>query len=90
MDNRAVLTDYVRRMTGALMMADVKAVVISPGSRSTPLAYAFASTEDLDVYMQVDERWRHTLRCRSRERLQVSLSSYYARLVLQHRTIIQQ
>ena len=56
MDNRTVLTDYVRRMTAALMMADVKAVVISPGSRSTPLAYAFASTEGLDVYMQVDER----------------------------------
>jgi 2-succinyl-5-enolpyruvyl-6-hydroxy-3-cyclohexene-1-carboxylate synthase len=56
MDNRTVLTDYVRRMTVALMMAGVKAVVISPGSRSTPLAYAFASTNGLDVYMQVDER----------------------------------
>lgn len=56
MDNRTVLTDYVRRMTAALMMADVKTVVISPGSRSTPLAYAFASTKGIDVYMQVDER----------------------------------
>lgn len=56
MDNRTVLTDYVRRVTAALMMADVKTVVISPGSRSTPLAYAFASTKGLDVYMQVDER----------------------------------
>lgn len=56
MDNCEVLTDYVRRMTGALMTAGVKAVVISPGSRSTPLAYAFASTDELDVYMQVDER----------------------------------
>ncbi|MEK5037498.1 2-succinyl-5-enolpyruvyl-6-hydroxy-3-cyclohexene-1-carboxylic-acid synthase [Sporosarcina sp. FSL K6-3457] len=56
MDNREVLTDYVRRMTGALMNAGVTTVVISPGSRSTPLAYAFASTENLDVYMQVDER----------------------------------
>ncbi len=56
MDNRAILTDYVRRMTSALMQQGVKAVVISPGSRSTPLAYAFASTEGLDVYMQVDER----------------------------------
>lgn len=56
MDNRTVLTDYVRRMTAALMIADVKTVVISPGSRSTPLAYAFASTKGLDVYMQVDER----------------------------------
>ncbi|MCG7335980.1 2-succinyl-5-enolpyruvyl-6-hydroxy-3-cyclohexene-1-carboxylic-acid synthase [Sporosarcina sp. ACRSM] len=56
MDNRIVLTDYVRRMTGALMQAGVKSVVISPGSRSTPLAYAFASTDNLNVYMQIDER----------------------------------
>ena len=56
MDNRSILTDYVRRMTGALMNAGVTTVVISPGSRSTPLAYAFASTDNLDVYMQVDER----------------------------------
>jgi 2-succinyl-5-enolpyruvyl-6-hydroxy-3-cyclohexene-1-carboxylate synthase len=34
----------------------VKSVVISPGSRSTPLAYAFASTKSLNVYIQVDER----------------------------------
>lgn len=56
MDNRTVLTDYVRRMTSALMTADVKSAVISPGSRSTPLAYAFASTDELNVHMQVDER----------------------------------
>ncbi|HJF31693.1 MAG TPA: 2-succinyl-5-enolpyruvyl-6-hydroxy-3-cyclohexene-1-carboxylic-acid synthase [Sporosarcina psychrophila] len=56
MDNRTALTDYVRRITDGLMKADVKAAVISPGSRSTPLAYAFASTKELDVYMQVDER----------------------------------
>ncbi|WP_342505805.1 2-succinyl-5-enolpyruvyl-6-hydroxy-3-cyclohexene-1-carboxylic-acid synthase [Sporosarcina sp. FSL K6-2383] len=56
MDNRSVLTDYVRRMTGALMNAGVKEAVVSPGSRSTPLAYALASTDNLDVYMQVDER----------------------------------
>ena len=50
------LTNYVRRMTSALMNAGVKAVVISPGSRSTPLAYAFATTKELDVYTQIDER----------------------------------
>jgi 2-succinyl-5-enolpyruvyl-6-hydroxy-3-cyclohexene-1-carboxylate synthase len=50
------LTNFVRRMTGALMKAGVKSVVISPGSRSTPLAYAFASTKSLNVYIQVDER----------------------------------
>lgn len=43
-------------MTSALMNAGVKAVVISPGSRSTPLAYAFATTKELDVYTQIDER----------------------------------
>ena len=56
MANKQYLTNYVRRMTSALMNAGVKKVVISPGSRSTPLAYAFASTKELDVYMQIDER----------------------------------
>ncbi len=56
MANKKYLTDYVRRITGSLINAGVKKVVISPGSRSTPLAYAFASTEELDVYMQIDER----------------------------------
>ncbi|WP_172371820.1 2-succinyl-5-enolpyruvyl-6-hydroxy-3-cyclohexene-1-carboxylic-acid synthase [Sporosarcina jiandibaonis] len=56
MGDKKSLTNYVRRMTSALMNAGVKSVVISPGSRSTPLAYAFATTKSLDVYMQVDER----------------------------------
>jgi 2-succinyl-5-enolpyruvyl-6-hydroxy-3-cyclohexene-1-carboxylate synthase len=56
MGNKTSLTNYVRRMTSALMKAGVKSVVISPGSRSTPLAYAFASTKSLNVYIQVDER----------------------------------
>jgi 2-succinyl-5-enolpyruvyl-6-hydroxy-3-cyclohexene-1-carboxylate synthase len=56
MGNKTSLTNFVRRMTGALMKAGVKSVVISPGSRSTPLAYAFASTKSLNVYIQVDER----------------------------------
>lgn len=56
MANKKYLTDYVRRMTGSLINAGVKKVVISPGSRSTPLAYAFASTKELEVYMQIDER----------------------------------
>ena len=56
MTNKKVLTNYVRRMTSALVNAGVKAVVISPGSRSTPLAYAFASTKGLRVYTQIDER----------------------------------
>lgn len=56
MANKQVLTNYVRRMTSALIHAGVKSVVISPGSRSTPLAYAFASSEELTMYRQIDER----------------------------------
>ncbi|MDN4607799.1 2-succinyl-5-enolpyruvyl-6-hydroxy-3-cyclohexene-1-carboxylic-acid synthase [Sporosarcina highlanderae] len=56
MDDRKVLTNHVLRMTDTLLKAGVKAAVISPGSRSTPLAYAFAASEELQTYMQVDER----------------------------------
>lgn len=56
MNNREMLTNYVYKMVAALMQNGVRDVVISPGSRSTPLAYAFASTKSLNVYRQVDER----------------------------------
>lgn len=56
MDEQRILTDHVLRMTDTLLRAGVKEAVISPGSRSTPLAYAFASSEKLQTYMQVDER----------------------------------
>ncbi|WP_252503898.1 2-succinyl-5-enolpyruvyl-6-hydroxy-3-cyclohexene-1-carboxylic-acid synthase [Sporosarcina sp. Marseille-Q4943] len=56
MDERRVLTDHVLRMTDTLLRAGVKEAVISPGSRSTPLAYAFASSNKMQTYMQVDER----------------------------------
>lgn len=50
------LTSYVYKMVSALMQGGVVDVVISPGSRSTPLAYGFASIDGLNVYRQVDER----------------------------------
>lgn len=56
MSNKEVLTNYVNKMTQALLTAGIEAVVISPGSRSTPLAYAFASSKELKVYRQIDER----------------------------------
>lgn len=56
MDERRILTNHVLRMTDTLFRAGVKAAVISPGSRSTPLAYAFAASEELQTFMQVDER----------------------------------
>lgn len=56
MNDREILTNYVYKMVASLMQNGVEDVVISPGSRSTPLAYAFASTKNLKVYRQVDER----------------------------------
>ncbi|WP_068986883.1 2-succinyl-5-enolpyruvyl-6-hydroxy-3-cyclohexene-1-carboxylic-acid synthase [Lysinibacillus xylanilyticus] len=56
MSERKILTDYVYKMVASLVQAGVENVVVSPGSRSTPLAYAFASTKQLQLYRQVDER----------------------------------
>lgn len=56
MVDQKVLTNHVLRMTESLVKAGVQAAVISPGSRSTPLAYAFAASDDIQTYMQVDER----------------------------------
>lgn len=56
MDNRKTLTNHVRRMAESLVRMGVEHAVISPGSRSTPLAYALASTEQVDVHLHVDER----------------------------------
>lgn len=56
MSERKRLTDYVYQIAASLVQNGVEDVVISPGSRSTPLAYAFASAKELNVYRQVDER----------------------------------
>ncbi len=56
MNDREILTNYVYKFVASLMQNGVEDVVISPGSRSTPLAYAFASTKNLSIYRQVDER----------------------------------
>lgn len=56
MADQKVLTGHVLRMTKSLIKAGVAVAVISPGSRSTPLAYAFAASDHMETYMQVDER----------------------------------
>lgn len=56
MDNRNTLTNHVRRMAESLSKMGVVHAVISPGSRSTPLAYAFASMEHIETHLHVDER----------------------------------
>lgn len=56
MTNRKSLTEYVTAFTHSLVHLGVKNAVISPGSRSTPLAYACMKQEGLTVYRQIDER----------------------------------
>lgn len=56
MTNRKSLTEYVSAFTHSIVHLGVKNVVISPGSRSTPLAYACMKQEGLDVFRQIDER----------------------------------
>lgn len=56
MTNKQILSDYVYRIIGSLAEYGVTDVVISPGSRSTPLAYGFASSKEFNVFRQVDER----------------------------------
>ena len=56
MDERKNLTEYVHAIVQTFLRAGVKDIVISPGSRSTPLAYAFSQTKDFNTYMQIDER----------------------------------
>ena len=56
MDNRKYLTDYVTQIVSTLRDGGANRVVVSPGSRSTPLAYAFAQSKDFTMYRQIDER----------------------------------
>ncbi|AWE08417.1 2-succinyl-5-enolpyruvyl-6-hydroxy-3-cyclohexene-1-carboxylic-acid synthase [Lysinibacillus sp. 2017] len=56
MNERGILTNYVYKIVSTLVQSGVQNVVVSPGSRSTPLAYAFASTKELAMHRQVDER----------------------------------
>lgn len=56
MTNCKYLTEYVSAFTHSLVNQGVQNVVISPGSRSTPLAYACMKEEGLTVYRQIDER----------------------------------
>ena len=57
MTSRETLTNYVYMIANTLIQSGVEDVVISPGSRSTPIAYAFASLQDeINVYRHIDER----------------------------------
>jgi 2-succinyl-5-enolpyruvyl-6-hydroxy-3-cyclohexene-1-carboxylate synthase len=50
------LTDWARLLLGSLAQAGVEHVVISPGSRSTPFAWAALETPGLVCHSALDER----------------------------------
>ncbi|AYC29924.1 2-succinyl-5-enolpyruvyl-6-hydroxy-3-cyclohexene-1-carboxylic-acid synthase [Paenisporosarcina cavernae] len=56
MESKQVLTNYVATFVQSLIAQGVEHVVISPGSRSTPLAYAFKHVKTIKTYLHIDER----------------------------------
>lgn len=50
------LTDFLRSAINGLLNRGVNQVVISPGSRSTPLALLLHQSEDIETFIGVDER----------------------------------
>ena len=56
MDHQAQLTQYLAAFLRGLSEAGVRQVVISPGSRSTPLALMLHRHPAFQTYLDVDER----------------------------------
>lgn len=56
MSNLDSFTKYVASFVDELVSSGVEKVVISPGSRSTPLAILMAEHPDLTCYINIDER----------------------------------
>lgn len=56
MSHTMKLTKYVANFVDELYCSGVRHVVISPGSRSTPLAYLFSEHDGFNVWVLIDER----------------------------------
>lgn len=56
MTHQQALTDYTAAFVNELVQTGVIDVVVSPGSRSTPLAMMMAEHPKLKVHIQIDER----------------------------------
>jgi 2-succinyl-5-enolpyruvyl-6-hydroxy-3-cyclohexene-1-carboxylate synthase len=52
----AIIGEWARLLLGSLAQCGVKDVVVSPGSRSTPFAWAAAHTPGLTIHSLYDER----------------------------------
>jgi 2-succinyl-5-enolpyruvyl-6-hydroxy-3-cyclohexene-1-carboxylate synthase len=56
MNHQESLTAYIAAFVAELVYTGVTEVVISPGSRSTPMAMVMAEHPDLNLHIHVDER----------------------------------
>ena len=56
MKHQEVLTAYIASFVDELTACGVRDVVISPGSRSTPVAYCMAEHEEMRVHVNIDVR----------------------------------
>jgi 2-succinyl-5-enolpyruvyl-6-hydroxy-3-cyclohexene-1-carboxylate synthase len=56
MNHQESLTAYLAAFIGELVESGVTDVVVSPGSRSTPMALMMAEHPDLKVHIHIDER----------------------------------
>ena len=56
MNHQQALTTYIAAFVSELVQSGVKDVVVSPGSRSTPIAMVMAEHPDLQLHIMVDER----------------------------------
>ena len=56
MNHQQALTTYIASFVSELVQSGVTDVVVSPGSRSTPIAMVLAEHPDLQLHIHVDER----------------------------------
>src|SRR3954447_10229815 len=56
MNHQQALTTYIASFVSELVQTGVTDVVVSPGSRSTPIAMVLAEHPDLQLHIVVDER----------------------------------
>ncbi|MFJ7729550.1 2-succinyl-5-enolpyruvyl-6-hydroxy-3-cyclohexene-1-carboxylic-acid synthase [Neobacillus sp. NPDC097160] len=56
MNHQESLTAYIAAFVSELVLTGVTDVVVSPGSRSTPMAMVMAEHPELNVHIHVDER----------------------------------
>ena len=56
MNHQQALTAYIAAFVAELVQSGVTDVVVSPGSRSTPIAMVLAEHPDIRLHIHVDER----------------------------------